>query len=61
LLASVTPAQAKDLRKLMVVLDPKVDTTMQVSFVKPGTPPLAAAALRPLEQWADHGVLKTPA
>ena len=54
----ITGSPAKDLRKLMVVLDPKVDTTLQVSFAKPGTPPLPAS-INPLSQWADRGTLSS--
>ena len=43
------------LRKLIVVLDPKVEQTLQVSFALPGTP--AVGRLNPLAHWAKAGAL----
>jgi hypothetical protein len=43
----------------MVVLDPKVDTTLQVSFAKPGTAPLPAS-INPLAQCHGSGRIVAP-
>jgi hypothetical protein len=54
----VIPAPAHpvgSLRKLMVVVDPKVVQKLQVSFALPGTPPLVAGAIKPLSAWERHG------
>jgi hypothetical protein len=55
---TILPPQnpVKELRKLVVVLDPKVNPTLQVSFAAPGTPPLAPSALNPLALWGSAGV-----
>ena len=52
----ITGSPAGKLRKLIVVLDPKQDTTLQVSFAKAGTPPLAAA-VNPLALWPGRGTI----
>ena len=45
-----------DLRKLVIVLDPKAESKLQVSFALPGTAPLPSP-VNPLEHWSSEGVL----
>ena len=46
-----------DLRKLVIVLDPKAKSKLQVSFTLPGTAPLPSP-VNPLERWSSEGVLR---
>lgn len=56
----ITGSPAGQLRKLIVVVDPKKETTLQVSFSKVGTPSLGlvpSVSINPLARWAQHGVV----
>lgn len=51
----ITGSPAGHLRKLIVVVDPKRYSTLQVSFSKLETPALPAVAVNPLAMWAQRG------
>ena len=53
----ITGSPAGHLRKLIVVLDPKRESTLQVSFAKQGTPGLPATTVNPLAAWAQRGAV----
>ena len=53
----ITGSPAGHLRKLIVVLDPKRESTLQVSFAKQGTPWLPATTVNPLAAWAQRGAV----
>lgn len=53
----ITGSPAGHLRKLIVVVDPKQDSTLQVSFSNLGTPRLPLATINPLAMWTQQGPL----